>query len=242
MKLSVILPVYNEAGTVRSLLDKVIGVDLSQLNIEKEVIIIESNSTDGTREIIQEYEKKQGIRAIYQKRPKGKGSAVRLGFKHASGDIFLIQDGDLEYDPDEYPKLIKPIIDGHADFVLGSRQLGKDNDWKIRSSKKEAVYFKLLNFGGLFYTSLFNLLYNTKLTDPATMYKVFKPQYIQNTRFRTNGFDFDWELVARLIQNKARVIEVPITYESRLVQEGKKIRFFRDGIKVFLAILRFRFT
>jgi len=241
MKLSVILPIYNEAETVRELLDRVINVNLKSLNIDKEIVIIESNSTDGTKEIIREYEKKPNIRIIYQKKPRGKGSAVKLGFKYAKGDIYLIQDGDLEYKPEEYPKLLKPIIDGKADFVLGSRLLENENDWKIRSRKEEKLYFRLLNIGGLLYTKLFNFLFNIKLTDPATMYKVFKAEFIKNTNFKTNGFDFDWELVAKLIKNKARIKEVPISYTSRSKREGKKIRFFRDGFLVFSTIIKARF-
>lgn len=236
MKLSIIIPVYNEAATVEILLEKVFTVKIPK--ITKEIIIVESNSTDGTREIIKKYEKKCKI--LYQDKQLGKGSALKLGFQHATGDIILIQDADLEYEPEEYPKLLKPIIENKISFVIGSRPMGKDS-WKIREYLKDTVYARLLNIGGLFYNALFNALYGVHLTDPSTMFKVFKKECIKDITFKCNYFDLDWEIVAKLVKKGYKPIEIPISYTSRSLKEGKKIRVVRDGFLVFLAILRFRF-
>jgi glycosyltransferase involved in cell wall biosynthesis len=235
--LSVILPVYNEAKTIRLLLDRVINVELP---IQKEIIIIESNSKDGTREIIKGYENKKGIKIIYEDTPGGKGLAVRKGLAACNGSIIVIQDGDLEYMPEEYPILLKPILESRATVVFGSRHLGMKN-WQIREYRKENIYAWSLNCGHILYTSLFNLIYGTNMTDPATMFKVFKKELIEKISFNTTGFDFDWELTAKLIKKGNNVVEVPVTYKSRGKNEGKKIKFFRDGFKVFVAIVKFRF-
>ncbi len=237
LKLSIIIPVYNEAATVKKLLDRVLAVQLS--NIQKEIIIIESNSTDGTRKIIKKYEKKKGIKILYQERPMGKGNALKLGFTYATGDIILIQDADLEYKPEEYGKLLEPILSGKTAFVLGSRHLGKET-WVIRTYLN-SLHAKTLNVGGLIYTHLFNLLYGVHLTDPATMFKVFRRTCLENITLKTNYFDLDWELTAKFIKKRVIPLEVPISYNSRSVEEGKKIRFFRDGWLVFWAIVKYRF-
>lgn len=236
--LSIIMPVYNEAPTIKQLLDRVLAVKIP--NVQKEIIIIESNSTDGTREILQCYKNKKGIKIIYQEKPLGKGNALKLGFAHATGDIILIQDADLEYKPEEYSKLLEPILSGKTAFVLGSRPLGKES-WNIRTYKGYFFYARLLNLGGLFYTTLFNFLYFVWLTDPATMFKVFKRESIKDIQFKSNYFDLDWELVAKLIKKGYIPLEIPISYTSRSTQEGKKIKFFRDGWLVFWAIVKYRF-
>lgn len=236
-KLSIIIPVYNEAATFDALLKQVLSVELP---LTKEIIILESNSTDGTKEMVKQYEGRKGIIILYQNKPLGKGNAVRLGMQHATGDIILIQDADLEYKPGEYGTLLEPILSGKTAFVLGSRPLGKDT-WLIRSYLKDTLYAKALNVGGLFYTTLFNILYFVWLTDPATMFKVFKRECIQGMTFRCNYFDFDWELVAKLVKRGYKPIEVPVHYTSRSLHEGKKIRFLRDGFLVLWAIVRFRF-
>lgn len=237
-KLSIIIPIYNEALTVAKLLDRVLAVKIPK--IDKEIIIIESNSTDGTREIVRKYEKKKEINIFYQEKPYGKGNALKLGFQHATGDIILIQDADLEYKPEEYEKLLEPILSGKISFVLGSRPLAKES-WSIRKYAGYFFYARLLNIGGFLYTMLFNVLYLVWLTDPATMFKVFRKECIQDINWKTNYFDFDWELVAKLIKKGYKPVEVPISYSSRSTQEGKKIRFLRDGFLVFWAIVRFRF-
>ncbi len=236
-KLSIIIPVYNEAQTFVPLIEQVIAVNLP--HVKKEIIIVESGSTDGSRDLVKQYEKKN-IKIFYQEKPLGKGNAVRIGFAHATGDIILIQDADLEYKPNEYNVLLQPILTGKTSFVLGSRPLGKDS-WNIRKYIGHFFYARLLNLGGLVYTFFFNILYGIWLTDPATMFKVFKRECIDGMRFSSNYFDFDWELIAKLIKKGYKPVEVPITYSSRSTAEGKKIRFFRDGVLVFFAIIRFRF-
>ncbi len=236
-KLSIIIPIYNEAATVEELLNRVLAV--KNLSVSKEIIIIESNSTDGTKEIIKRYQKKKGVKILFQDKPFGKGNALKLGFQHATGDIILIQDADLEYKPEEYEKLLKPILSGKTSFVLGSRPLAKES-WSFRQWPGYFFYARLLNLGGFFYTLLFNFLYFVWLTDPATMFKVFKRECISNIIFKSNYFDLDWEIVAKLIRKGHLPLEVPVSYTSRSVAEGKKIRFFRDGFLVLFAIVRFR--
>lgn len=235
-KLSIIIPVYNEAATVVQLMEKVLAAKVS---LEKEIIIVESGSTDGTRELVKKYQNKKEIKVLYQEKPLGKGNALKLGFAHATGDIILIQDADLEYDPAEYEKLLQPILNDKTAFVLGSRPLGKDS-WNIRTFGN-FFYARLLNIGGLVYTFLFNLLYGVWLTDPATMFKVFTRDSISSMTFKSNYFDLDWEIVAKLVKKGYTPVEVPVHYISRSIAEGKKIRFFRDGFLVFWAIVRFRF-
>jgi len=233
-----LIPVYNEAATLQPLLDQVLAADC--LGLEKEVIVVESNSTDGTRRIVQEYETRGLVRAIYEDRPQGKGHAVKAALGAATGDIVLIQDADLEYKVSEYPTLIKPILEGHTDFVLGSRHLGAAS-WQIRCFLTEGIKARLINIGAVFYTNLFNLLYGVRLTDPATMFKVFRRSVLDGVRLRSDWFDLDWEIVAKLIRKGRRPLEVPVSYASRSFEQGKKIRFWRDAPMVLWAIVRFRF-
>jgi glycosyltransferase involved in cell wall biosynthesis len=237
MKLSIIIPVYNEARTLRKLMNQVLKTKIS---IGKEIILIESNSTDGTREIVKKYEKHPLCKVYYQDKPRGKGNALKEGFKHATGDIILIQDGDLEYDPNDYQKLIQPILDGKTNFVLGSRHLSV-NTHRVRILKENKIYAEVLNFGHYLFTGLFNILYRVQLTDPATMFKVYKRKCAKGIHFKSNYFELDWEIVAKLIKKGYTPLEVPIIYKSRSVAQGKKIRFFRDSTKVLYAIIRFRF-
>src|SRR3989338_5125631 len=210
-KLFIIIPVYNEVAYVAQLLDRVLAV---KLPLTKEIIIIESNSTDGTRDIIKKYEKKKDVKVFYQEKPLGKGNALKLGFQHATGDIILIQDADLEYKPEEYEKLLEPILSGQTSFVLGSRPLAKES-WTIRKYPGYFFYARLLNLGGFFYTMLFNTLYFVWLTDPATMFKVFKKECISGMTFKSNYFDLDWELVSKLVRKGYAPVEVPVSYHSR---------------------------
>ena len=239
--ISIIIPIYNEAPTTEILLEK---IDKLNIELKKEIIIIESNSNDGTRDIVKNFEKKSKnsrVIVIYEKKAEGKGIAVRKGIKRASGDIIAIQDADLEYDIEDYQKLIKPFIKKNAQAVYGSRHLGP-HKWITRKYKKDRFYAFLLNIGQIVYTSMFNLLYGTRMSDPATMYKLFRKELTKGVNFKTKGFDFDWELTAKLVKSEINIIEIPVKYKSRSRKEGKKIRFFRDGWKVFSAIVRFRFS
>lgn len=241
MKFSIIIPVYNEAPTVQTLIERVAASNT--LGLEKEMIIVEGASSDGTREIIREFERSQGARVIYEERPSGKGNAVKKGLALATGDFILIQDGDLEYDVADYPRLLEPLIAGRADVVYGSRVLRSPQSWQFRRfSGFERFYGFFVNFGGVLFTSLFNFLYGTHLSDVATMFKIFKSKDIQGKIFNSSYFDWDWEIAATLAKKGLRFEDVPIFYKARSRAEGKKIRFWRDGIRVFWAIIRYRFS
>ena len=244
MKVSIIIPVYNEASTVATLLQRVCS---QPLPCAREIIVIESNSTDGSREIVSEFvarhagEGQSPIRAIYQDRPRGKGHAVRAGFAAATGEILLIQDADLEYDVADYPELIKPIIDGRAALVLGSRH-AESGSWKIRQFAKNGLLALLMNAGGLLFRAFFNVLFSVHLTDPTSMYKVFRSDCLEGLSFSRNRFDFDYELLGKLLRAGYSPLEVPVSYQSRGFDQGKKIRIFRDPPGWVFAILKCRFS
>jgi len=240
-KLSLIIPVYNERATVRTLLDQVLALDIP--GVEKEILIVEGRSTDGTRDIVAEYAKRPGVRVLYEEAPRGKGAAVALGLKEITGDILLIQDGDLEYSVSDYPKLLAPLQDGRADVVFGSRVLDSPQHWQFRRfGGLERLYGLIINLGGVFFTGLFNLLYGTRLSDGATMFKLFKTEHLRGLALKSRGFDYDWEMSAKLAKKGCRFAEVPVLYKARSRAEGKKIRFWRDGWRVFAAIVRYRFV
>jgi glycosyltransferase involved in cell wall biosynthesis len=241
LKFSIVIPVYNEAPTAKILIERVLNSDT--LGLEKEIIIVEGGSSDGTREIAREFEKFPGVRVIYEDRPSGKGSAVKKGLTLVTGDLILIQDGDLEYDVADYPRLLKPLIENRADVVYGSRVLRSPQSWQFRRFVGfERFYGFFVNFGGVLFTALFNLLYETHLSDGATMFKLFRRQDIQSIVLKSNGFDYDWEISAKLAKKNLRFEDVPVFYHARSRAEGKKIRFWRDGIRVFGAIIRYRFS
>jgi len=239
MKVSVIIPVYNEAGTLEELLTRVLKVDLG--NVKKEIIIVESNSKDGSRQIVKKYEKRPNTTVVYEDKPNGKGNAVRLGLKSATGDIIIIQDADLEYDVNDYKKLIKPIIEGNTSFVLGSRSLKKGH-WKIRTLKGDKLSSYVLNYGGLILNLAFLLLYRVKMTDIATMYKIFTRDAIKGINFKAKGFDFDAEIIAKLLKKGFKPVEVPVSYNARSFEEGKKVNILKDGAASLWAIIKYRFT
>ena len=238
MKLSIIIPVYNEAKYVDEIINKVCSADIG--NIEKEIIIIESNSTDGTRELVKEYENKPGFKIIYEKKPAGKGHAVKNGLKAATGDILLIQDADLEYNPNEYPILLKPILEGNAKFVLGSRHLG-NNGWAYRKFTDDFPMAFICNTGTKVFDFFFNCLYGVKLTDPMTMYKVFSRECLSGIEFKSDYFDLDLEIVAKFIKKGYIPLEVPVSYVSRSFSDGKKVIFHREVIKNLIAVIKYRF-
>ncbi len=240
MKFSIIVPIFNEKATAPILLDQVLKVQLP--GVEKEIVIVEGNSTDGTRDIVKSYESRPGVRAIYEDAPRGKGAAVRTGLAAITGDVVLIQDGDLEYSTDDYPKVLEPIQAGRAEIVFGSRVRTSTQHWQFRRyAGFEKFYGFFVNLGGVLFTTLFNVLYGTKLTDGATMFKVFRAEDLKKITLRSNGFDYDWEISGKLVRLGCRIEEVPVSYKARSRAEGKKIRFWRDGSRVALAILRYRF-
>ncbi|HEY6824089.1 MAG TPA: glycosyltransferase family 2 protein, partial [Steroidobacteraceae bacterium] len=245
MKVSIIIAIYNEAGTAGALLERVWAQPLPGLT--RELIIVESNSTDGSRAIVADFVARRAdsvhgeVHVIYQDRPHGKGHAVRAGFAAASGDILLIQDADLEYEVSDYPDLLRPIVEGHTALVLGSRHL-RPASWKIRQFANHGLLAGFMNAGGVVFRVLFNLLFSVRLTDPTTMYKVFRASCLEGISFTCNGFDFDFELLGKLIRAGYVPLEVPISYKSRGFDEGKKIRILRDPVAWLLAILRCRFS
>jgi len=222
-KLSIIIPVYNEKETILEILKRVENVDLS---LEKEIIIIDDGSIDGTKEILKKLEGQYKI--LYHSKNQGKGAVLRTGFKQANGDFTLIQDADLEYDPQEYHQLLKPLIQNKTDIVYGSRNL-KDNP-----RFKKSYYW-----GVLFISWLTNILYGSKLTDVYTCYKVFKTPIFKAMDLKSNGFEFEEEVTVKALKKKYRILEVPISYYPRSFIEGKKINW-RDGIKAILVMIKYR--
>lgn len=237
--LTVILPAWNEAATIRTIINQVLGLDVP--NVEIQLIIVESNSSDGTRELVCEYSDHPRTQVLLQDRPRGKGSAVREGLAHAAGTIILIQDGDLEYRVEEYPLLLEPLMSGQSKFVLGNRHVPGRPIRQFGDRHFELIS-RLMNGAHWVLTNLFNLLYGVRLKDPMTMYKVFRRECIEGVEFVADRFDFDWELVAKLIRLGYEPMEVPVSYKARGYGHGKKVRFFRDPPNIIVAIFRFRFA
>ncbi|HEX3776724.1 MAG TPA: glycosyltransferase [Polyangiaceae bacterium] len=236
-KLSIILPVFNEARYAAQVIEALLE---KELTLEKELIIVESNSTDGTREIVRRYENTPGVQVIYEERPRGKGHAVKAGLRAATGSILLIQDADFEYDIDDYEALLEPILQRKTSFVLGSRSLGLD-DWKVRRFSRDAFKGFLMNAAQVGFAHTFNFLYQQRTTDVNTMFKVFRRECLQEFELESDGFDLDIELVCKLVKNGHAPIEVPVNYVARDFEEGKKISFVRDALPSYLAFFRYRF-
>jgi len=225
MKISVIIPVYNEVDTIEEIISRVIEVA-----IEKEIIVVDDFSTDGTRERLKKIvQSEENMKVLYHKRNKGKGAALRTGFEFVTGDIVIIQDADLEYNPNEYPKLLEPLLDGRADVVYGSRFLGGPH----------RVLFFWHYIGNKLLTLLSNALTNLNLTDIETCYKVFKTQILKGINLKSNRFGFEPEFTAKVSKKKLRIYEVPISYSGRTYSEGKKITW-RDGIVALFLIFWYR--
>lgn len=224
MKLSIIMPVFNERHTIKEIIEKVKSVD-----IDKQIIIVDDCSDDGTKEILKTLGD-DDIEVIYHNKNKGKGAAVRTGLSHAIGDIVIIQDADLEYDPRDYKVLIRPIIEGRGDVVYGSRFLGEHR-----------VFLFWHYLGNKFLTYITNFLYNTMLSDMETCYKAFRTEVIKSIKIRSNGFNIEPEITAKVFKKKYRVYEVPITYSGRGYEEGKKITW-RDGFVALYTLIKFRFV
>jgi len=240
LKLSIIVPVYNEARTVGELLQQVYNVELGK-NIAKEVIIIESNSSDNSRNIILNFKDRPDTVIILEDKPKGKGRAVRKGLKKATGDIIIIQDADLEYSAQDYSKLITPIINNEVDFVLGSRNF-KTKEWKIRRMKDHKFYASMLNIGGYVVNWLFNFIYGTDFSDQATMFKVFRRDLLNCFTLESDYFALDIELLAKISLTRCRRKEVHVSYKARTIAEGKKTRVFRELFSLTHALLKYRFA
>jgi len=234
--LSIVLPVYNERSTFEQLINSILEKTLD--TVDREIIIVESNSTDGSRELVQSYETRPGVKVIYEKEPQGKGRAVRNGLNHASGSIILIQDADLEYDVEDYDALLAPIASFQRLFVLGSRHKGH---WKMREFEDRNLLSAVFNTGQLFFTWLINITCGTQLKDPFTMYKVFHRECLYGLELESNRFDLDWEIVIKFIRKGLVPLEMPVNYTSRSYGEGKKVRPLLDPILWIIALLKFRY-
>lgn len=225
-KLSVVIPVYNEKRWMAELLRRV-----REVPIPKEVVIVDDCSTDGTRELLQRYEGAEDLRIVYQAENQGKGAALREGFRHCTGDIVLVQDADLEYDPAEYPRLIQPIIDNRADVVYGSRFIGDQH---------RVLYF-WHSIANRMLTTLSNMFTNVNLTDMETCYKVFRREVLEGIALKSNRFGFEPEVTAKIAKKRNpswRIYEVPISYSGRTYEEGKKIGL-KDAFTAFYCIVRY---
>ncbi|HXL73201.1 MAG TPA: glycosyltransferase family 2 protein [bacterium] len=226
LTLSIIVPVYNEEKTLLPLLKKVQNVKL--LGLKKQIIVVNDGSTDKTADVMKKI-KIPGIQIYQHDKNRGKGAAIRTAIPHTTGDFVIIQDADLEYDPADYEIILKPLLDGRADVVYGSRFKGVGRAFLFW----HYVGNKLLTF-------VTNILYDTILTDMETCYKAFKGDLIRSLRLRSNRFDFEPEVTAKVLKRGSKLFEVPITYDGRGFEEGKKITW-RDGVVALVCLIRYRF-
>tara|TARA_B100001250_G_C19665324_1_gene728974 strand:+ start:192 stop:878 length:687 start_codon:yes stop_codon:yes gene_type:complete len=225
MKISIVIPCYNEKDTILEIINKV----KKENNYEKEIIVIDDYSTDGTRKILQEKLINEVDKLILNERNFGKGYSVRQGINTASGNIILIQDADLEYDPSDYPKLVEPIKKGYADVVYGSRFIGSD---------EKRVLFYWHSLGNFILTTLSNMLSNLNLTDMENCYKVFKSEIIKSIPLKENRFGFEPEITAKIAKKKCKIYEVGVKYYGRTYDQGKKIGW-KDGVSAIRCILKY---
>ncbi len=237
-RLSVIVPVYNERATFRELMERLISKTIDEVDIE--IIIVESNSTDGSRDEVLSFSSHPRITIVLQDRPNGKGNAVRAGLARATGDIILFQDADLEYEIEDYDSLILPLRAYRRNFVIGSRHGRDGSAWKIREFHDAPVLTQVFNIGHLVFLGLLNGLYGQSMSDPFSMFKVFRSDCVAGLRFECNRFDFDYEIVIKLLRQGYQPLEIPVNYHSRSIAEGKKVTMVRDPLTWLRAIFRFR--
>lgn len=228
-KLSIIVPVCNEEKTISEVIER---AKKTKINYAKEIIIVDDFSTDNTRNILNKI-KDKSVKILYHTKNMGKGAAIRTGLKNSTGEIILIQDADLEYNPDEYKKLLKPITENKAKVVYGSRVEA------IRKNIKNM--YKLHYIGNLFLTLITNVLYGTKITDMETGYKVFRKEVIKSINLKANRFDFEPEITAKILRKGYKIYEVPISFVGRKFEEGKKITWV-DGVKAAYYLIKYRFV
>ena len=226
MKVSVIIPVYNEESTIEEIIHRVKAQELAS-----EIVIVDDGSLDGTQEILSGFAEDDQVQVILHDRNRGKGAAVRTGFQNATGEVFLIQDADLEYDPRDYPSLLRPIDEGIADVVYGSRFLG--------GPRRSVMFWHMV--ANRMLTFMTNLLYNTILSDMETGYKVFKREIVDGMQLHANSFDFEPEFTAKILKKKVRVYEVPISFNPRDYDEGKKIGL-GDAFQAVWTLIKYRFV
>ncbi|MFH1671769.1 MAG: glycosyltransferase family 2 protein [Candidatus Portnoybacteria bacterium] len=228
MVLSIIVPVFNEKNTIADILKKIEEVDLSSLGFKKEIIIVDDYSTDGTREILKSLSGEYKI--VYHSKNQGKGMAVQTGLKEATGDYVIVQDADLEYDPEDYKGLLKTALKEDAKVVYGSRLLHSKDNYSHRS----------FYLGGLFLTWAANLIYGIKITDESTCYKLFETEFLKSLNLKARGFEFCPEVTAKTAKRGVKIYEVPIQYHPRHVKEGKKIKW-KDGLVALWTLIKYKF-
>ncbi len=232
MRLSVVIPVYNERATLRRIVDRVRAVPLES---PPEIILVDDRSTDGTRDVLAELEREADVQVLYHERNRGKGAALRTGFGAATGDVVIVQDADLEYDPMEYPRLLAPIVEGKADVVYGSR---------FKGGEVTRVLYFWHSVGNKFLTLLSNVMTNLNLTDMEVCYKLFPRQVIQSLDLREDRFGFEPEVTAKIARfrkpdgSRLRIYEVGISYAGRTYEEGKKIGW-KDGVRALWCIAKY---
>ena len=227
-KLSIVIPIYNEVEHIEEILRQIKAVDIG---LEKELILVDDCSTDGTREILNKLQDSEdnSVKIFYHEVNRGKGATLRTGFQHVTGDITLIQDADLEYDPQDYPKLLQPILENEANVVYGSRFMEGRQHGLLRSY-----------IANRFLTSLSNIVNGTKITDMETCYKVIKTDILKDIKLRSDRFGFEPEITAKLAKRKCKIVDVPISYRGRDYHEGKTVSW-KDGVAAIFHIIRFRF-
>lgn len=229
MKLSIIIPVYNEKDTILEILKKIEAVKLS---IDKEIILVDDFSIDGTRDILDNLDKLK-YKVVFKEKNGGKGSAVKVGIEVATGDIVIFQDADLEYDPEDYPAMIQPVLNGQTEAVLG-----------VRNSKDRTLhsaYYDVSSFGNTIITLLTNVLYWNNASEYEGCYKVFTKKLLDNITIKTDGFAYDNELVCKVLKRGVKTVDVPIRYYPRSYEAGKKIKL-KDGFKILWTIIKYRFV
>lgn len=226
MKLSILIPIYNEEKTLREILEVVENIDIGE--IEKELILVNDCSADKSAEILKDYEEHT---VVHHEKNMGKGAAIRTAIGHATGDFVVVQDADLEYDPKEFKMLLQPLIEDKADVVYGSRFLSRQNKAK----------YELFSLGNKALSLATTILYFKRITDMETCYKMFKKDVIKGITIKSNGFDMEPEITAKILKKGYRVLEMPITYVGRSMEEGKKITVW-DGIKALFVLIKYRFV
>ncbi len=227
MKLSIIVPAYNERNTIQEILRRVRAVDLGDM--DKEIVVVDDGSTDGTRDILR-MQSDSMIRVLLHEQNQGKAAAVRTGLAAATGDLIVVQDADLEYDPEDYPKLIDPVLKGKAQVVYGSRFTGE---------RRNMLFWHYL--GNRFLSLVTNILYNTTLSDMETCYKLFTREALEGIEIKTQNFQMEPELTAKILKKGIRIYETPISYAGREMDEGKKISW-RDGLPALWTLIKYRFV